>query len=34
MRDRGMEPYDIIYTFKPDGSINNDNLLIDLLENE
>jgi len=33
MRDRGMNPYDIIYQFNP-NSKNNDNILIDLLEDK
>ena len=31
MRDKGMEPYDVIYHFNPDSK-KNDNILIDILE--
>jgi len=31
MRDKGMNPYDILYQFHPDGK-KNDNILIDILE--
>jgi len=33
MRDRGMNPYDILYEFEPEGK-KNDNILIDLLEDK
>ena len=31
MRDKGMNPYDILYQFHPSGE-KNDNILIDILE--